>query len=263
MALLLDELGFFAAVAARISETRHIHLGLWVFAAAVTTTFNLDVSVVLLTPLYVRIARRHGLDPLAAAFPPVLLAGLASSALPISNLTNLLAAKRFDLHSIDFRDAPRSRVARRSCRRLCRVPWRDLPISATVLAGTLGVLAASAAPHLGVARAIGVGDLAEMRALGLSVIGANAFNNLPALLVVMPTLAAVPRERLWAVLLGVNIGPMFVVMGSLAGLLWLDTARHLGVDVDARTFTKVGLRVGGPALVAAGAALLATNAIAR
>ena len=66
--------------------------GLWVLAALVTTVLNLDAAVVLLTPLYVSIARRSGRDPLALAFQPVLLASLASSALPVSNLTNLIAA---------------------------------------------------------------------------------------------------------------------------------------------------------------------------
>jgi arsenical pump membrane protein len=82
MAALLDRLGFFEAVAARIPASA---LGLWVFGALVTTLLNLDTSVVLLTPLYARIDRR-------LAIQPALLALLASSALPVSNLTNLIAA---------------------------------------------------------------------------------------------------------------------------------------------------------------------------
>ena len=45
-----------------------IYLGLWVLAAAVTVVFNLDAAVVLLTPLYIRIARRHGYPAEAFAF---------------------------------------------------------------------------------------------------------------------------------------------------------------------------------------------------
>lgn len=82
MAALLDRLGFFEAVAARVPATA---LGLWVFGALVTTLLNLDTSVVLLTPLYARIDRR-------LAIQPALLALVASSALPVSNLTNLIAA---------------------------------------------------------------------------------------------------------------------------------------------------------------------------
>ncbi len=94
VAVLLDRLGFFAAAAGLVDGGRHLHLGLWVLAALVTTVFNLDASVVLLTPLYVRIARRHGLDSMSLAVQPVLLAAFASSALAVSNLTNLIAAEQ-------------------------------------------------------------------------------------------------------------------------------------------------------------------------
>jgi arsenical pump membrane protein len=327
LALLLDELGFFAAVAAKIGATRHLHVWMWCFAAAVTTLFNLDAAVVLLTPLYVRIARRHGLDPVAAAFPPVLLASLASSALPVSNLTNLLVAEHDDLHAADFllhlgpaslaaivtgyfayrrsfslgdrhepfHDPVDERALRRGAPVVAfvllgftagdaagvpawvvavlavaalvlmtrSVPWRHLPLSAVVLAGSLGVLAASAAPHLGLEQALaGSGATVELRVLALAVLGSNAVNNLPALLVGLPALGVDPGPRMWALLAGVNMGPILVVTGSLAGLLWLDTARRLGVQVDARRYSAVGVRVGVPALAAATVVLLATNALA-
>jgi arsenical pump membrane protein len=327
LALLLDELGFFRAVAARIDSSRHLHLWMWWFAAGVTTLFNLDAAVVLLTPLYIRIARRHGLDPIAAAFPPVLLASLASSALPVSNLTNLLAAEQGDLHAGQFlvhlgpaslaavavgyigyrrafhlgaaHDSLHEPVDDRAIRRGAPVvafvllgftvgdvigvpawsvalladlalmaltraaPWRHLPVSAVALAASLGVLAAAAAPHLGLHRALeGSGTGAELRVLALAVVGANAVNNLPALLVALPALGAQPLPRIWALLAGVNMGPIFVVTGSLAGLLWMDTARRLGVHVEPRRYTLVGLRVGLPAIAAATLVLLGTNALA-
>jgi len=101
LALLLDEVGVFGALAELVTG-RHLVLGLWVLAALVTALLNLDAAVVLLTPLYVRIARRHGIDPVALAFQPALLACLASSALPVSNLTNLIARERFDLDVAGF-----------------------------------------------------------------------------------------------------------------------------------------------------------------
>ncbi|MCU1377529.1 MAG: Citrate transporter [Acidimicrobiales bacterium] len=81
-AALLNRLGFFEAVAARLPGGA---LVLWVLGALVTTLLNLDTAVVLLTPLYARIDRR-------LAIQPALLALVASSALPVSNLTNLIAA---------------------------------------------------------------------------------------------------------------------------------------------------------------------------
>jgi arsenical pump membrane protein len=328
MAVLLDELGFFAAVAARIDNRRRLLLWLWVFAALVTTIFNLDASVVLLTPLYVRIARRHGMDPVVTGFIPVLLACFASSALVVSNLTNLLAAARFGVDTGDFirRLGPASLVAttvgylafRRAfpdgepvpakadepvpARALRvgiplvgfivigftlgdvvgvpvwavaatadvllvglvrRAPWRAIPYGATTLAAALGILAAAAAPDLELERLFTRHDvIGVLGVLGVSVVAANALNNLPAFLIAMPALGSQPGPLLWAVLLGVNMGPVFVVTGSLAGLLWLSTMHRLGVHVDARVYSRVGLRVGLPALTAAAVALLITNAVA-
>ena len=102
LAVLLDQSGFFAALAGMIGATKHLLLGLWLLAALVTIVFNLDAAVVLLTPLFVRIAERRGRDPVAFGFIPVLLASLASSVLPVSNLTNLIVADRFHLGVLDF-----------------------------------------------------------------------------------------------------------------------------------------------------------------
>ncbi|MEY2463803.1 MAG: hypothetical protein QOH64_1941 [Acidimicrobiaceae bacterium] len=90
MATLLDDAGVFTAAAAVAAGSRRAELGLWVLAAVTVALCNLDAAVVLLTPLYVRIARLRGADPLGYALQPALLACLASSALPVSNLTNLV-----------------------------------------------------------------------------------------------------------------------------------------------------------------------------
>lgn len=60
LAVVLDDVGFFASVAAMVDGGGRLRLGLWVLAAAVTILFNLDAAVMLLTPLYVRVAGRHG-----------------------------------------------------------------------------------------------------------------------------------------------------------------------------------------------------------
>ncbi|MCL2395770.1 MAG: SLC13 family permease, partial [Acidimicrobiaceae bacterium] len=102
LAALLDRLGFFSSMAALLIRGRHGLGGLWAMAAVVVALLNLDAAVVLLTPLYVGIARRTGRDPLLFALPPVLLACLASSVLPVSNLTNLIAAARTGARSGAF-----------------------------------------------------------------------------------------------------------------------------------------------------------------
>ena len=104
LAVVLDRIGVFAALAASVDGGDRVVAGLWWLAAAVTVVFNLDAAVVLLTPLYIRIARRHGYSPEILAFQPALLACLASNPLPVSNLTNLIAAEHFDLGVGEFLD---------------------------------------------------------------------------------------------------------------------------------------------------------------
>src|SRR6185295_18977939 len=78
-----------------VNGGEHMVARLWWLAAAVTIVFILDAAVVLLTPLYIRVARRHG-------WSPEMLACLASNPLPVSNLTNLIAAEHFDLGVGEF-----------------------------------------------------------------------------------------------------------------------------------------------------------------
>lgn len=349
LAVLLDRLGFFVAMAGRLTVRSGSVGGLWVLAALVTTVLNLDAAVVLLTPLYVSIARRTGRDPLLLAAQPVLLACLASSALPVSNLTNLIAAARSGAGTTAFlthlavpslvatsvgwwryrvmfahvgnvpgqtpapaacgepADARRAGPAPEATSRALQVggvvvvvvligftagrsvaiapwevalaadivllglelrsgglslPWRSVPLGTAVVAGSLGVLAVAAVGHLPIHQLIGGTSVADLaRTAGVSAVGANVVNNLPALLVALPATGHGATPSLWAVLLGVNMGPVVVVTGSLASLLWLDALRRVGVAAGARDFTRIGLRVGLPgALAGVGTALALAGA---
>jgi arsenical pump membrane protein len=98
--------------------------------------------------------------------------------------------------------------------------------------------------------------------IGATAGAANTLNNLPALLVALPTLGETPGPPLWAVLAGVNMGPVVLATGSLASLLWLDALARLGVAAEPGDYTRVGLRVGLPAATAGAATLLALEAVA-
>lgn len=71
-------------------------IALWasvVVLAVVSTVFlSLDTTAVIVTPVVVVLAQSIGVSPLPFAFATVWLANTASLALPVSNLTNLLAA---------------------------------------------------------------------------------------------------------------------------------------------------------------------------
>lgn len=327
LAVLLDRLGFFSSAAEVLGKGRHLALGLWVLGALVTTVLNLDASVVLLTPLYVRIAQRRGLDVVSLAFQPVLLSCLASSALPVSNLTNLIAASDHRLRTGSFvahlalpslaativgwfvyrrvlppgepTSGPPQQIEQPAAERpageqqvvdrralvigalvvagvlvgfvigsgvgvpewavalgadvvlvaIVRVvPWRDVPWGTGLVAASLGLLAAGAASHLDLVHVFsGGGNLDLVRVALVSAVGANLVNNLPALLVALPSTG----QGIWALLLGVNIGPMVLVTGTLAALLWQSSLGRLTVHIDARTFARVGARVMLPSFAAA------------
>ncbi len=331
LAVLLDELGFFEELARRIGAGRHYLGACWVLAGLVTMLLNLDAAVVMLTPLYLRLAERRRVDALALCLQPLLLSCLASSALPISNLTNLIATPALGLSSVGFlmhlglptlaatavgwlaylrlpqvagvaaiAPTPSSRLSadRRALvlggiivaacvtgflatsdlggspwevavggdlvlvaltRRLPLrvVPWKSV---GTVLG--LGALAAAIAHQLSLASLFGSSSpLGMLRDLGMLSVGANALNNLPALLVSLPHLSAHPSWSTWAVLLGANVAPLALPSGTLASLLWLETVRRLGVPFGEREYLGLAWKVALPALVAAAAALVALRAL--
>jgi arsenical pump membrane protein len=72
------------------------------FAAATTIFLNLDTTAVLLTPVFLALAPRARIAALPLAMTTFWLANTASLLLPVSNLTNLLAANRVALQAPDF-----------------------------------------------------------------------------------------------------------------------------------------------------------------
>jgi arsenical pump membrane protein len=71
-------------------------------AALTTMSLNLDTTAVLLTPVILSLAKKLNIAPLPLAMTAVWLANTASLLLPVSNLTNLLAADRVALAPAAF-----------------------------------------------------------------------------------------------------------------------------------------------------------------
>jgi arsenical pump membrane protein len=91
----------------------------------------------------------------------------------------------------------------------------------------------------------------------LAAVLANLVNNLPAILVLLPALAAAGTPALLAGLVGVNVGPNLTYAGSLATLLWRRLLRAHDVAESHADFVRLGLRTVPLALMAATVALWA------
>ena len=133
--------------------------------------------------------------------------------------------------------------------------WRDLfeaanlPLAALVLVWGLVVV------WLGSTRAAdGLGDLVPKgHGLGallvtalVAMLFANLVNNLPAALLLLPAAAAAGPVTVLALVIGLNVGANLTAIGSLANLLWRQSAPK---DVTSwRTFHAIGLTT-TPALV--------------
>jgi arsenical pump membrane protein len=75
---------------------------------------------------------------------------------------------------------------------------------------------------------------------GVAAVLANVINNLPAVLAMLPIVAAGGPGPVLAALLGVNLGPNLTYVGSLATLLWRRIAREHDADPALGQFTRLG-----------------------
>ena len=98
----------------------------------------------------------------------------------------------------------------------------------------------------------GEGPAALLRVAGTGAVGANVVNNLPAYLALEPVAGS--PERLMALLIGVNAGPLVTPWASLATLLWLQRCRAAGVSFPPLRLAAAGLAC---AVASVGAGILA------
>jgi arsenical pump membrane protein len=134
-------------------------------------------------------------------------------------------------------------VRRASLLRWSLLPWRLVLL-------TLGLfLVVEAAGRHGLddllMRLVGHGGDARVGAVAAA--SANIVNNLPAYVALE---RSTPPGDLPALLVGVNVGPLVLLWGSLATLLWRERCRARGVHVSAAQFTLLGL-AGVPVVLAA------------
>lgn len=120
----------------------------------------------------------------------------------------------------------------------------SLPFLAFVLA--LGIVVRAVvdnglADALGYLLPDGTGLLSLLGVAAVAAVLANVINNLPAVLVLLPLVAAAGPGPVLAVLLGVNLGPNLTYAGSLATLLWRRIVHDHDTEVNLGEFTRLGL----------------------
>lgn len=165
-------------------------------------------------------------------------------------------------------------LRRRAALRFGLIPWQ-LTVFVLGLAFTVET-ALRHGGHRAVEVVTGTGsDLTSLlQVAGVGAVAGNMVNNLPAYLVIEPQAAAgsgaaasagaaadaavAGQDRLLALLLGTNVGPMVLLWGSLATLLWRERCRARGVQVSALKFAAYGL-VGVPVLLIASTLALAVT----
>lgn len=136
------------------------------------------------------------------------------------------------------------------------VSWDTLAFLLCVLILALGLSRVGLVDHLATLyRSGGVWTVGIASALGSSVL-----NNHPMAYLNMLALdsIAAPDIDVLAALVGGDLGPRLLPMGSLAGLLWLELLRRAGVHIGLRQFVVVGILVTVPTLAVALAILSLT-----
>ncbi|MBL8612613.1 MAG: hypothetical protein JNL38_35055 [Myxococcales bacterium] len=126
------------------------------------------------------------------------------------------------------------------------VHWDVLVFLLAVFVLAVGLKNVGFVDHL--ASAYAGGGIARVGAL--SALGSATINNHPMGLLAMMALPRADHGRLLAALVGGDLGPRLLPIGSLAGLMWMELLRRHGVTVRVGAFVAVGAAVTVPTLVA-------------
>jgi len=139
-----------------------------------------------------------------------------------------------------------------------------VPLRETVVRGVawniLAFLFAVVVIALGLRNVGFVGLLASLydgASIGLigpvAAVGSSMLNNHPMAILNLLALESLPetgRPEIFAMLIGGDLGPRLLPIGSLAGLLWLDGCRRMGLTIRLRQFVTMGVLVTTPTLAA-------------
>lgn len=126
------------------------------------------------------------------------------------------------------------------------VSWELVPFLFGVLVLATALARAGVTTELATFYAASPAPLAAVG--GVAAAGSAVLGNHPMALLHSLTLAGQPDALTYAALVGGDLGPRLLPIGSLAGLLWIDALRRQGIAVPLGLFIKVGVIVTLPSL---------------
>jgi arsenical pump membrane protein len=126
------------------------------------------------------------------------------------------------------------------------VSWELVPFLFGVLVLATGLARAGATAQLAELYASSPAPLATIGTVAAG--GSALINNHPMALLHSLTLAGAPDDHIFAALIGGDLGPRLLPIGSLAGLLWLHALKQQGVTISVGTFARIGVLVTIPSL---------------
>jgi arsenical pump membrane protein len=133
------------------------------------------------------------------------------------------------------------------------ISWELVPFLFCILVVATGLARAGLTGHLAELYARAPAPIATVGAVAAG--GSALIDNHPMALLHSLTLAGFPDKYVFAALVGGDLGPRLLPIGSLAGLLWMHQLRRQGVHVPLGTFVRVGAIVTIPSLIASLAVL--------
>lgn len=181
-----------------------------------------DVPLLVLTAVVVVVL----LPALVSGLPPWIPAGLAAALLAAAFLVRRPAALTVSL-----------------------LPWQLVLLASGLFLVVEAAHALGLEAFLSVVAGGGEGPTDLLRLAAAGAAGANAVDNLPAYLVLEPV--ADSPERLVALLIGVNAGPLVTPWASLATLLWHQRLTAMGVEISWPRYMLLGLVMAPIVVVAA------------
>lgn len=233
---------------------QHLHLSTVGFAARMVLP---EVAAVVITVSYLALVYRHDLTgryelPQQSPITDRVLFGICTASCAFLAPAVLLGVAPWLAATVSATVC----VAAFGWRQRGGLSWSLIPWRIVIFTEGLFLLVTTIARHGGSTL---LGDLigpSTLAATAVAALSSNAVNNLPAYLATETVVSPTHRTQLFAVLIGTNAGPLVLLWGSLATILWRERCAARGVVISARRFAAVGL--GGVPLVLLGtwAALL-------